>query len=316
MRYEALLDQVGEALESGSISRRDLERLLERGRERPSTGRPGISGVLAAIGVLVVFIGLALLYTLQWHNLHGTMRTLSPFLFPALALAAAILLDRAGRPVWESELAGLVGFVALGLAFLAAAGAFHPGDDGRFGLVAGATGTAVVIAMHLALRNVRLTGWGLSVALVTLTPSSAAVAGADRDAAGWVLAGQAAVAFAAGGLLLPRLREAAAAAFRAALLLCYMAALAGQPEYGFRHLSVWHMILSLAVVAAFVLAVSLDLDGLVWIGVIGSLVWLAMAAAVIGTSSGWALAMVLVGLGLVGLSLLVAGLRRRRIAIR
>jgi hypothetical protein len=314
MRYEALLDQVGEALESGSISRRDLERLLERGRERPSTGRPGISGVLAAIGVLVVFIGLALLYTLQWHNLHGTMRTLSPFLFPALALAAAILLDRAGRPVWESELAGLVGFVALGLAFLAAAGAFHPGDDGRFGLVAGATGTAVVIAMHLALRNVRLTGWGLSVALVTLTAS--AVAGADRDAAGWVLAGQAAVAFAAGGLLLPRLREAAAAAFRAALLLCYMAALAGQPEYGFRHLSVWHMILSLAVVAAFVLAVSLDLDGLVWIGVIGSLVWLAMAAAVIGTSSGWALAMVLVGLGLVGLSLLVAGLRRRRIAIR
>jgi hypothetical protein len=316
MRYEGLLEQIGEALEGGTVSERDLERLLERGRQRPSSSRPGVSGVLAAIGVLVVFVGLALLYTLQWNDLHGSVRTLSPFLFPALALAAAILLDRAGRPVWESELAGLVGFVSLGLAFLAAADSFHPGDDGTFGLVAGAIGTAVVIGMHLAVRDVRLTGWGLSVALVTLTASAAAVAGAGRDEAGWVLVAQAAIAFAVGGLLLERSREAAAAALRAALLLCYMAAVAGQPEYGFEHLSVWHMIVSLAVVAAFVLAVSLDLDGLVWIGVIGSLIWLGMAAAVIGTSSGWAVAMVLVGLGLVGLSLLVAGLRRRRIAIR
>jgi hypothetical protein len=316
MRYDGLLEQVGEALESGRVSQRDLERLLERGRRRPSSSRPGVSGVLAAIGVLVVFLGLALLYILQWHDLHGSFRTLSPFLFPGLALAAAILLHRAGRPLWESELAGLVGFVSLGLAFLAAAESFHPGDDGRFGLVAGAIGTAVVIGMHLAVRNVRLTGWGLSVALVTLTASAAAVAGADRDAAGWVLVGQAAIAGVTGGLLLERSREAAAAAMRTALLLCFMAAAAGQPEYGFQHLSLWHLIISFAVVAAFVLAVSLELDGLVWIGVIGSLVWLGMAAAVIGSSSGWAIAMVLVGVGLVGLSLLVAELRKRRIAIR
>ena len=297
MRYDELIARVAAALDDGTISERDLERLLARGR-RPAAARPDVSSVLAACGVLAAYIGLALLLALQWQHLHGTARTLTPFVFPAAALLVAALVHRAGRPSWESELAGLVGYASLIAAFVAAADAFHPHELAVYGAVAGAVGTGVVLAMHRVLHNVRLTGWGLSIALVALTGSLAAVAGAGDEQAGWVLLGQGAAAGAAGWLL-----------------LTYAAALAGQPESGFEHLSFWHLVISLAVMAAFVLSAALELDGLVWVGVLGALAWIAMAAALVGSSAGWALTLVLAGAALVGLSLLVAALRRRRAAI-
>ena len=68
--------------------------------------------------------------------------------------------------------------------------------------------------------------------------------------------------------------------------------------------------------AAFVLSAVLELDGLVWIGVLGALAWIGMAAALVGSSAGWALTLVFAGAALVGLSLLVAALRRRRVPVR
>lgn len=313
MRYSALLDRVSAALDDGTISERELERLLARGRRRPPCARPDVSSVLAACGVLAAYVGLALLLALQWQPLPETARALTPFLFPAAALAVAAFLHRAGRPSWESELAGLVGYASLIAAFLAAADAVNPRDLAAYGALAGAVGAAVVLVMHRVLENTRLTGWGLSVALVVLTGSLAAVAGAGDEQAGWVLLAQAAVAGAAGWLLLSRgSSEEGAAAVRTALLLTYAAALAGQPESGFEHLSFWHLVISLAVMAAFVLSAILELDGLVWIGVLGALAWIGMAAGLVGSSAGWALTLVLAGAALVGLSLLVATLRRRR----
>jgi hypothetical protein len=312
MQYTEILTRTETALASGRLSERDLERLLDRSRARPASSRPGVAGVLAALGVLVIFVGLAMLYLIQWRHMQGDAKAYTPFLFPASAIAAAIALQRAGRSVWESELAGMVGFVALALAFLASAEAINPGDGALFGVVAGAIATLVVLAQHLALRNVRLTGWGLSAALVALTGSGASYVGLDGDAAGWAVAGQAIVAALAGGLFFDRSRDAANAALRTSLLLFYAAALIGQSEYSYRHLSVWHLVISLAVAAAFVLAAAMEFDGLVWVGALGTLIWLGLVACLIGASSGWAVAMVLVGLGLVGLSLLVVALRRRR----
>jgi hypothetical protein len=309
------MERVAAALEDGSLAERDLERLLDRRPERAASGRPDVPSVLAACGVLAAYAGFALLLALRWSDLHGTARTLTPFLFPAAALAAAVVLQRARRPSWESELAGLVGYASLIVAFIASGDAFRPHDVATYCLVASAVGTLVVVTMHLLLGNVRLTGWGLSVALVALTGSAAAAAGVDDSRAGWVLLAQSAVAGGAGWALLRRgPREAGAAALRTALLLAYAAALAGEPETGFDHLSVWHLVISLAVIAAFVLSAALELDGLVWIGVVGALVWIGMAAALVGSSAGWALTLVFAGTALVGLSLLVAALRRRRAA--
>src|SRR4051794_28080301 len=252
MQYNALLDRVSAALDDGTISEGDLERLIARGRRRPASARPDVSSILAACGALAAYVGFALLLAVQWNDLHGTARTLTPFLFPAGALVVAAALHRAGRPSWESELAGLVGYASLIAAFVAAADAFRPDELAIYGVVAGAVGTAVVLAMHLGLRNVRLTGWGLSIALVALSGSIAAAAGADDSRAGWVLLTQAAIAGGAGWVLLRGgSPEAGAAGIRTGLLLAYAAALAGQPDEGFQHLSFWHLVMSLAVMAAF-----------------------------------------------------------------
>ena len=74
----------------------------------------------------------------------------------------------------------------------------------------------------------------------------------------------------------------------------------------------------MAVAATFVLATTLELgfDGMIWIGVRRRFGLAgAWSAAAIGSSAGWAFALVLVGLGLVALSVLVNALRSRRITI-
>ena len=134
------------------------------------------------------------------------------------------------RPSWESELAGLVGYASLILAFIAAGAALRPHDVAVSCLAASAVGTAVVVTMHLLPRNIRLTGWGLNLAVVALTGSAAAAAGVGDSRAGWVL------------------------------------------------------------------------------------VWIGMPAALVGSTAGWPLTLVFTGGALVGLSLLVASLRRRRAA--
>jgi hypothetical protein len=315
MRYDSLLERLAVALADGTVTERDVERLLARALRRPASTRPGAADVLRAIGVLVAYAGLGLLLALEWSGLHQAARTVSPFAFPAVALAAGVILHRARRPDWESELAGLVGFASLGLAFLAAADALNPSNVSLYAVVAGTIGAAAVLAVHAALRNVRLTGWGLSIALVTMTGGAAGWAGVDDDRAGWVVLPQSLTAGAAGWLLFHRWRDAAAAAIRTGLLLAYAAALIGQPEAGWDHLTIWHLVISVAVAAAFLLSAILDLDGLVWIGVLGALIWLSMVAAVVGSSAGWAISLVAAGAALVGLSLLVAALRRRRTAI-
>jgi len=313
MQYDDLAGRVRDALERGAVTPAQVERMLAEPRRAT---RPGVSGVLAGMGLLVAYIGVAFLYGIQWHSMGDGAKTLTPFLFPAAAIGAAIALHRASRPRWESELAGVVGFVALALAFLAAGVAFDPADDARFAAIAAAIATIVVAAVHLELRNVRLTGWGLSASVVAMTCSFAVMAGVDSaGGVASVLAAQGAAAAAVSWYAFGRSRETSASAARTALLLFYLAALAGQEGPGYGHLSVWHLLLSLAVAGAFVCSVALGFDGLVWLGALGALIWLGMVGDIIGSSTGWAFGLVLIGLGLVGLSVLVAALRRSRPAI-
>ena len=71
-----------------------------------------------------------------------------------------MLLHRAARPVWEVELAGMAGYVALGGASVTSAVVTGAGPGA--GIVASLAITAVVLGLHAAVRIVRLTGWGLS----------------------------------------------------------------------------------------------------------------------------------------------------------
>src|SRR5439155_19685349 len=109
MQYREILTKTETALASGRLSERDLERLLDRSRTRPASSRPGVAGVLAALGVLVVFVGVAMLYLIQWRHMHVDAKAYTPFLFPAAAIAVAVALQRAGCSAWETSWPGWSG---------------------------------------------------------------------------------------------------------------------------------------------------------------------------------------------------------------
>ncbi len=305
MQYDALLHDVRTGLESGRVEEGDLRRLLARADR---SARPDVAGVLRAAGAIVFLFGLALVFGVGYDAYPHVVKLVGPFVFPALVLAAAIGLHRRGRPRWEVELAGMVGYVALGLAFLTAGVAADAGPG--YGLAASAAAIAVVIAMQAAVRVVRLTSWGLSASLVAFTAFASDLGGfLDDGTAPWLLTAQFAVALGAGLALAGRNREASANALRSAALLALLACVFGIGHTGFGTFGIWHVALTLAVAGTLVAAAAFDLPGLMWIGALDGLVWIGTISAAVGQNVGWGVAVMLGGAALVGLALLVARFR-------
>jgi hypothetical protein len=256
----------------------------------------------------VFLFGLALVFGIGYDDYPYVVKLVGPFAFPALALAAAIGLHHRGRRRWEVELAGMVGYVALGLALLTAGAAADAGSG--YGLAASAAAIAVVIAMHAAVRLVRLTSWGLSASLVAFTAFASDLGGfLTSGTAPWLLTAQFAFALAVGIALAHRNREAAANALRSAALLALLACSFGIGSAGFDSFGMWHIALTLAVAGTLVAAAAFDLPGLMWIGALDGLVWIGAISAAVGRSAGWGVAVMLGGAALVGLALLVARIR-------
>ena len=127
---------------------------------------------------------------------------------------------------------------------------------------------------------------------------------------GPLLLAESLVAAAVAALLLAGGWQLGVAAARTASLLAYGAAVVGQDAQRWEQASMWHLVISVAVVATFLTAALLAIDGLVWVGALGGLIWLGMVAAVVGSSSGVGVVIVLAGIGIVVLGGLVAQVRR------
>jgi hypothetical protein len=305
MQYEDLLADVRAALAEGRLQEQDVRRLLARA-DRAERPRP--AGVLRAAGTVVVLLGLALLFGLGYGGYPYAVQLAGPFAFPAVALAAAVLLHRRGAQRWEVELAGIVAYTALGLAYLTAGAAADAGA--RYGLVASASAMLIVAAMHAAVRLVRLTSWGLSASLVAFASFASDLAGVlDDGTASWIVAAQFALALGVGVLLARRNREAAANALRTAALLAPAACLLGIGDGGFGGFGLWHLALTATVAATLLAAAALDLPALMWIGAADGVLWIGAVTAVAGQEAGWAFAVILAGAALVGLAALVGRIR-------
>jgi len=307
MQYTELLGRVSRALEQGDITPAELERLL-RGRSRDERRRPDAASVLAALGVGVAFAGVALLYAVQFQDMSRGAKLVTPFLFPAAATGLAAVLAASHRPRWQVNAAGMVGQIALAAAFLVAGAVVAPADGARFGAVCAAAAIIEVLACHRLIGSVWLTGWGLSASIVAFCSFSATSAGIDQ--LGPLLLAEALVAAAVAALLLAGGWELGVAAARTASLLAYGAALAGQDAERWGQASVWHLVISVAVVATFLTAALLAIDNLIWVGALGGLVWLGMVADVVGSNTDAGAVVVLAGIGLVVLGGLVAQVRR------
>jgi hypothetical protein len=172
-----------------------------------------------------------------------------------------------------------------------------------------------VLVCHRAIGSVRLTGWGLSASIVGLVSFSAVAIGDGGSGdplislAGLVLI-EALVALGIAALLIQRDNEFGVHAARTAALLGYGAAVLGQGQGDWESFSIWILVISVAAVATFLAAAALRLDALVWVGALGGVIWMGLVTAVSGSDMGSAGIVLMAGLGLTGLGLLVAQLRR------
>jgi hypothetical protein len=307
MVYDDLIHRLSDALERGEVDPARLEALLRR---RPAAGRRvDVSSVVRAAGALVCFTGLGALYAIGFGGIGAWAQATTPYAFPAVALSAAVLLHRRGRPDWEVELAAATGYVAFGLASAASAAALGAGPGA--GAVVSLVATAIVAGLHRLAGIVRLTGWGMTASLVAFTGCVSDAAGLLTDSSvPWWLIAQAVAAVPIGGLLLRRgSRAGAEAAWRSSSVLAITAAVAGVGSTGLDRLGPWHALLTLAVAASLVAAARFQLPSLLWTGALGALAWLLAVSVVVGSSAGWAVAMILLGAGLIALAALIA--RRR-----
>jgi hypothetical protein len=310
MIYDDLIHRLSEALERGEVDPARLEALLRR--PRPAR-RVDVASVLRAAGALICFAGLGVLYAIGFDGLLTWVQATTPYVFPAAALGAAILLHRRGGPGWEVELAGAAGYVAFGLASATSAAVLGAGPGAGAGISLAAA--AIVAGLHRLLGIVRLTGWGLTASLVAFTGLASDAAGLlTSSSVPWWLIAQAVAAVPVGGLLLRRGSHAGAeAAWRSSSLLAITSAVAGIASAGADRPGPWHALLTIAVAASLVAAARFDLPSLLWTGALGGLVWLVALSVVVGSSIGWALAVIVFGAGLIALATLIA--RRRSLGV-
>lgn len=309
---EELLAHVREALADGRIAPADLARLLPRPTAPPASGGPRAGRIAEALGIVVVLLGGALAYATQFGDLSDIAKLTTPFVFPAAVFAVFALMTARGRPRWELEVAAALGLAALTAALAAAwAGSGDVAVDGW------GTGSAAVVA-------------AVSVTLLTVAPrpyaagaflTGAAVAGANFGASvlgmsspgafRWLEFALAGLAVAVGAGALAGHQDRADLALAIATLLTVAGAVLGfvAMDRDITGLTPWHLVLSVTVAAAVVMAGALGMPALMAAGAAAGAVWLVFVLPVAGSSPGWALVVVLMGLVLIAAG--VGGTRLR-----
>jgi hypothetical protein len=316
-RRRDVVERLEGALDRGQVTTRDVERLLERAAaQQGASARPTAALALYAAGAIVVFGGLALAYATIFGDLPRGLRQTTPFLFPLAACAACVFLFRRRLATWQVELAGLVAYAALAGACVAVGATSgwldRDHDLALYALVCAVLCTAFVIVLFAVIRSLRLLALGLGTTLSVLGLCVAELSGLLRESTWcWVLLAEAGAAAGAGVLLAQRNRHACAYASYWAMIGVLAAAISGISVTGPEHFSIWHVVLAAAVVAAFLVAGAMSFNGLLWLAALAGLEWLLSIAQVVGSATNAAFAVVLAGLGLVGLGVLVTRLNRR-----
>lgn len=309
-----LLAEVRRALEAGEMSRADLAEVLHEGRPG---GRVGATQVLLALGGAVVVLGIALIYTTAFLAMDDWAQVTTPYIFPLVFLGLFLLLVRRHRPLWEREVAAFVTLATLGIALAASYAGSGDADPEAWGTVASAVVVAasgLMLGMHRP--RLRAAGVGLLSGLVVGANFAAAWTGMDGGNFRWLELALAAGCLIAGLLLTRSSPEVASLPFAAAVALIVVASVMGiSGDFegdDVTGLSVWHVLLSVTVAAATVGA-AVSGQPLLWVAAAGSaMLWLMMTIPVAGTSFGWALVVIAMGLALVGVALIATRFSRRR----
>lgn len=310
---DELLARLADALGRGTVEAADVERLLAR--RRPRHDRPGAAAVLATLGAVVVLCGLAIAFATVFGDLPQALQVAGPFAFPGAATGGGVWLARRGAARWQTDLLGIVAYGAFAGACVASAVGSGLVDTGREGaayaLVAAVPATAMVATLHRATGSALLLWTGAPAIAIAVGIAVAELSGIlSAETLPWVVLAEGAAAAAVGALLLRRGRADGRVALLWATALGVATVLMSPDDLD--RFGAWHLVLAAVVVAAFLAGAALDFAPLIWLAAAGGALWVVLIAVVVGSQTGAALAVVLAGLGLVGLGLLVARLSRPR----
>jgi hypothetical protein len=234
--------------------------------------------VLYALCGVVVFAGCAPAYSTVYADLPGVARITTPFAFGVVAWAMSIPLARR-REGWQSEVAGIIGYVAIS------------------------------VALALTVRRPRL-GWiGVPAAAGFGITCLAYLLGVPASGLSRVVLAEAAVAARVAGWCRERHLQGMVPEAMWSLIYVYATVLIGLTHSCPTHLSIWHVVLGGSVAVAVVVARADEITALMWLAVAGGAWWTSMIAVAVGSATEAALTVVVAGLALAGLGYLVAPMR-------
>lgn len=314
-RQERALDALAAALAAGDLEVEDLERLLARASDRRARP-PSAASVLYALGAAIIFVGCAIALATVWRDLPRLAHLTVPFAFPVVALAASVGLHRRGLG-WQSDAAGLGGMLAYaaacGVTILASGWADTVHTGVALVLAAAVGGIAISVGLFVVTGSVRLLWIGAPLATAVAVACLADLLGiVDAQTLCWAILAEAAAAGVISRVL--RARRAAGAVYMEvwALVGAYAAVFNAATRTDMTHLNIWHGVLAVAVILAFIAASETEAVALLWLAAAGGVAWVVLIAIVVGSKTSIALAVILAGLALVVLGILVARLHRRR----
>ena len=116
MRYDDLFQRLTAELDAGSLTTAELDRFFRAQRRAPQ--RPDTAGVLLALGAIVAFAGVALLYGINFESSLAQRPDRDALPLPGGGLRRHHPAGSERGARWQRDLAGLVGVVCLILADL------------------------------------------------------------------------------------------------------------------------------------------------------------------------------------------------------
>jgi hypothetical protein len=307
----ALADEVRAALADGRLAAGDVRALLDRAVE-PERGRR-LSTFVVAAGVLIAYAGLALLYATSFGDLSRALRIVTPFAFPLVSLGAAVTIARRRPEAWLAEVALGVGYASLACAVVASTSVVADRQDLYLTLAALACAALAGVLLWLLPLRV-LSYWAFGSSLGVAVIAGAWTLGVQDSAVRWSLLAVGAVAAGAGYVLVRegRRRAAGAASALGVFALAAAATVGGSLGGKGMHVSAWHALLTVTIMAAILLGAFAGLPELTAAGALGGLEWLMLAVGIVANEPAWALAVIAFGLALAAGTVLVVRMRDHR----
>lgn len=310
-RHAQLAAQVRAALDAGSLSERNVAQLLAA--TVPGHRRRTFETVLVAIGALVVFAGLVLLYAVNFSDMGFWWRVVTPYAFPLVLLGATITVAVQRRQPWLQESSMAVTSLAVVGASSASILTIDPPNRDWYVLSVAAFSAAGAMALLQWLPQRLVTAWWtLAIALAAMPMAAASIADVADHTYAWVAIGTGvAVGLLGVPTLLRELHRAGGAFLSVGAAMLFVGSMIGinTDDVSGATLTGWHALFTLVIVTAIIAGASTGLPELAITGGAGVLQWIGLAAQLVNEQPLWALAIIALGTATVAAA--IYAMRRR-----